>query len=69
MGNAMKQTLLIFSAVVAASVFCSDASFAGGLGRDATHGMRRIGPRTPAAQSNPSDQMRAAISKKKKQRM
>jgi hypothetical protein len=65
----MKQTLLILSALVAALVFCSDASFAGGLGRDATHGMRRIGPRTPAAQVNPSSEMPSTPSKKKKQRM
>jgi hypothetical protein len=66
---AMKQRLLILSALVAALVFCSDAAFAGGLGRDATHGMRRIGPRTPAAQVNPSSEMPSTVFKKKKHRM
>jgi hypothetical protein len=66
---AMKHTLLIFSAVVAALVFCSDTTFAGGLGRDATHGMKRIGPRAPAAQSSPSDQMPSRVPRKKKHRM
>jgi hypothetical protein len=66
---AMKQKLLILSAVVAALMSYTDASFAGGLGRDATHGMRRIGPRTPAAQVNPSSEMPSTVLKKKKHRM
>jgi hypothetical protein len=65
----MKQTFLILSAAFAALMFCSDASFAGGLGRDATHGMRRIDPRIPAAQNNPSYQPPSMPSKKKKHRM
>jgi hypothetical protein len=64
----MKQTLLALCAV-AVLVFCSDASYAGGLGRDATHGMRRIGPKAPAAQINPSNDMPSPAPKKKKHRM
>jgi hypothetical protein len=65
---AMKQIFLALCAV-AALMFWSDASYAGGLGRDATHGMRRIGPRTPAAQINPSNDMPSPAPKKKKHRM
>jgi hypothetical protein len=63
----MKKGLVIILTILAAVASWGEASFAGGLGRDATHGMRRIGPRTPPAlQANPNEQLPSTAATKKK---